>query len=163
MNAKDAIRSAMNMSDTVMKTYLSDLSDSDMMTRPADGCNHLAWQVGHLISSEVMLLEGLCPGKGAELPDGFAEAHAKENAGSDDASAFKTKDEYLSLYDSVRDGTRAALEEYPEADFDQPSAEHFRQMFPTQGDVFNLIATHPLMHAGQFAVARRKLDKPVLI
>ena len=163
MNTKDAIQSAMNISDTVMKTYLSDMSDADLMTRPAKGCNHLAWQLGHLISSEVALLQGLCPGKGAALPEGFAEAHAKEKAESDDASAFKSKDEYVSLYEAVRKGTRAALMEYPEADLDAPSAEHFRKMFPTQGDIFNLIATHPLMHAGQFVVVRRKLDKPVLI
>ena len=31
MNTKDAIRSAMNVSDTVLKTYLSDLSDADLL------------------------------------------------------------------------------------------------------------------------------------
>ncbi len=163
MNTKDAIRSSMNISDLVLKTYLSDLSDADLMTRPGEGCNHLAWQLGHLISSEVGLLQGLGVKAKVELPEGFAEAHTKETCGSDDASAFRTKEEYLSAYDTVREASRAALEEYPDADFDQPSAEHFRKMFPTQGDVFNLVATHPMMHAGQFAVARRKLGKPVLI
>jgi len=109
------------------------------------------------------LLKGLGADAKVELPEGFAEAHSKETTGSDEAAAFKTKDEYVSLFDAVREGTRAALEEYPEADLDQPSAEQFREMFPTQGDVFNLIAAHPMMHAGQFVVARRKLDKPVLI
>ncbi|MCA9075687.1 MAG: DinB family protein [Planctomycetaceae bacterium] len=163
MNTKDAIRSAMAMSDTVLKTYLSDLSDADLMTRPGDGCNHLAWQLGHLISSETMLLKGVSPDAGAELPDGFAKAHSKDATGNDDASAFQSKDEYLALFDQVRDASRAALESYPEPDFDAPSAEHFRKMFPTQGDVFMLIANHPMMHAGQFAVARRKLGKDVLI
>ncbi|MCA9028807.1 MAG: DinB family protein [Planctomycetaceae bacterium] len=163
MNTKDAIRSSMNMSDTVMKIYLSDLSDADLMTRPSSGSNHLAWQLGHLISSEVMLLKSLVPDANVELPAGFAEAHSKEQAGNDDASAFSSKEEYLSLYDKVRDASRAALEDYPEPDFDSPSAEHFRQNFPTQGDVFLLIANHPLMHAGQFAVTRRNLGKPVLI
>lgn len=163
MNTKDTFRSAMNMSDTVMKAYLSDLSDADLMTRPSAGCNHLAWQLGHLISSEAMLLKGLAPDANVQLPDGFAKAHAKDQAGNDDAAAFCTKDEYLSLYDKVREASRAVLENYPEPDFDAPSAEHFRKNFPTQGDVFMLIANHPLMHAGQFAVARRNLGKPVLI
>jgi len=163
MNTKEAICSAMNVSDVVLKTYLSDFSDADLLTRPNDKCNHLAWQLGHLIGSEVMLLEGLCPGKGAQLPDGFAETHSKENTGNNNAGDFLSKDEYLSLFDSVRNATRAALEGYPEPDFDQPSAEHFRKMFPTQGDVFMLIATHPTMHSGQFVVARRELDKPILI
>jgi len=163
MNTKDAIRSAMNVSDTVVKTYLSDLDEADLMTRPGDGCNHLAWQLGHLISSEAMLLKGLSPGAEPALPEGFAEAHSKEMCGNDDAAGFLTKEQYLSLYDSVREATRAVLESYPEPNFDEPSAEHFRKMFPTQGDLFMLIATHPLMHAGQIVVLRRKRGKPVLI
>ncbi|MGE0377497.1 MAG: DinB family protein [Planctomycetaceae bacterium] len=163
MNTKDAIRSAMNVSDTVIKTYLSDLDDADLMARPGEGCNHLAWQLGHLISSEVMLLQGVSPKGGATLPDGFSKAHSKEMTGNNDPAGFLTKEEYLSLYDAVREASRAAVESYPEPDFDAPSAEHFRKMFPTQGDIFMLIATHPLMHAGQFVVARRKLGKPVLI
>ena len=57
MNAKDAIRSSAGFSTMVLKTYISDLDDADLMRRPGEGCNHLAWQLGHLISSEVQLLD----------------------------------------------------------------------------------------------------------
>jgi hypothetical protein len=33
---------------------------------------------------------------------------------------------------------------------------------PRLGDLFQLVANHTLMHAGQFSVVRRKLGKPVL-
>jgi hypothetical protein len=36
-------------------------------------------------------------------------------------------------------------------------------MFPTAGHIYLLIATHGLMHAGQFVPVRRKLGKPVVI
>ena len=62
MNAKDAIRSTMDLSLTVLNSYVSDLSDADLLRRPAPGCNHLAWQLGHLISSEAGLLNAVCPG-----------------------------------------------------------------------------------------------------
>jgi hypothetical protein len=71
MNAKDAIRSAMGMGLFVVEKYLSDLDDADLMRRPTAGCNHLAWQLGHLISSESGLVNMVCPGQGGELPDGF--------------------------------------------------------------------------------------------
>jgi len=77
MNAKDAIRSSANVSSMVLKAYISDLEDADLMRRPTEGCNHLAWQLGHLISSEVHLLEQAVTGQGIELPDGFADAHSK--------------------------------------------------------------------------------------
>jgi hypothetical protein len=163
MDTKEALRSAMDVSLFVLKTYVGDLEDADLMIRPSKGCNHLAWQLGHLISSEVSLLDSVCPGKAAELPDGFAEQHAKQSCQIDDPGKFHTKQEYLDLYDRVRASTLAALDALPEADLDGPSPEQFREMFPTVGQMFTLIGTHPMMHAGQFVVVRRLLDKPVLI
>ena len=163
MNTKEALRSSMDMSLHVLKTYISDLSDADLLRRPGDGCNHLAWQLGHLISSEVSLLDSVCPGKGADLPAGFAEQHAKETCQSDDAAAFRTKQEYLDLFEKVRSATLAALESLPDAELDSPSPERMREHFPTVGHMFTLIGTHPMMHAGQFAVVRRQLGKPILM
>ena len=73
MNAKDAIRSSAGVSMMVLKSYISDLEDADLLKRPTTGCNHIAYQLGHLIVSEVELLEMAAPGEGAELPEGFAD------------------------------------------------------------------------------------------
>lgn len=163
MNAKDAIRSSMNLSSTVLKTYISDLDDADLMRRPGEGCNHLAWQLGHLISSEVQLLQAVAPGRGAELPDGFAEAHSKDQCSNDDPQNFRDKATYIELFDKVRAASLAALDACADADLDQPGPEDFRSFCPTVGDLYTLIATHPMMHAGQFVVVRRQLGKPILM
>jgi hypothetical protein len=81
----------------------------------------------------------------------------------DDPARFRTKKEYQQVFDQVRAATVAALETLPDAQFDAPGPEMFRKNFPTVGHIFNLIATHPLMHAGQFVVVRRQLGKPILI
>ena len=109
MNTKDAIRATAGVSDMVIKTYVSDLTDADLMRRPGKGCNHLAWQLGHLISSEVQLLAMVAPGKGTELPAGFADAHTKAQCENDNAAAFENKQTYLELYDKVRAASLAAL------------------------------------------------------
>lgn len=162
MNAKDALKAAMDLGDYILKTYLSDLSDTDLMTRPTNGCNHLAWQLGHLIQSEKQLLEMICPGAGATLPAGFAEQHSKETTGCNDPAKFLTKAKYLELFDQQRAATKAALDRLPDADFDKPGPPDFK-ICPTVGALFNLLANHVTMHSGQFAVARRVLGKPVLI
>lgn len=162
MNSKDAIRAAMDVSAMVFKGYLSDLEDKQLFLRPGDGCNKLAWQIGHLISSEVSLLESICPGKGAALPDGFDEAHSKEAAATDDESKFLSLEEYMSLFDTVRASTLAAMDELSDEDFDAEAPEHFRSFCPTVGHMLVLIGTHPMMHAGQIVPVRRKLDKPVM-
>ena len=163
MNTKEAIQTAMDMGLFVLDTYLSDLSDADLLTRPCVGCNHLAWQLGHLISSEVDMLNSVFPGKAAELPAGFAEQHSKETCESDDPAGFCTKQEYLDLFQQVRTATLAALDAASDEDFDGPSPEWAREHFPTVGQLLVLIGNHPIMHAGQFVVVRRQLGKGILI
>jgi uncharacterized damage-inducible protein DinB len=163
MNAKDVIRQTMTMGSTVLDKYVSDLTDADLMRRPHAGCNHLAWQLGHLIASESQLVNMVAPGQGGELPAGFAEAHAKDQKDNDNPAAFRTKQEYLDLYQQVRAASLKALDSLPDERLDEPGPERMRSMFPTVASFFVLIGTHPLMHAGQFVPVRRELGKPVLI
>ena len=162
MDAKSAIRASMDLCSMVFKGYLSDLEDSELLSSPGDGCNCVAWQVGHLIASEASLLESVCPGKVCELPAGFVEAHSKEAAASDDTSKFLSLADYMALFDTVRASTLAAFEELSDDDLDRDSPEHMRGFCPTVGHMFTLIGTHPMMHAGQFVPVRRQLGKPVM-
>tara|TARA_B100000519_G_scaffold176229_1_gene165262 strand:- start:116 stop:451 length:336 start_codon:yes stop_codon:yes gene_type:complete len=111
-----------------------------------------------------MLLESVQSGSSAELPEGFvAEQHSKEIASEDDSAKFLSKAEYLKLYDQVQAATLAALDKVSEADLDGPAPERFRETFPTAGHIYILIATHGMMHAGQFVPVRRALGKPILM
>jgi hypothetical protein len=163
MNAKDAIRGALQMNHHIAQTYLSDLSDADLLVRPVPGANHIAWQLGHLISAEAYFLTQIPGGRPPELPAGFDKQHNKETSGSDAAGGFKTKQEYLDLFEKVRARTLDALERIPDADLDKPHTGPMAKLIPTVGSIFLLAANHELMHAGQFAVVRRKLGKPILI
>ncbi|MEL7498656.1 MAG: DinB family protein [Planctomycetota bacterium] len=163
MNAKEAIRSAFNVSDMVLQSYIGDLSDAELMSRPGKGCNHIAWQLGHLISSEANLVNMLKDGSAVELPAGFVEAHDKTAIDNNEASQFQSKDEYLELYNKTRQNSLAVIGELTEEQLSAETPEHFREFCPTNGDLAILIATHPMMHAGQFVPVRRSLDKPVVI
>ncbi len=163
MHINEVLAATLDTSSMVLASYFQDMTDAELMARPGEGCNHLAWQLGHLISSEAMLLGMVAPGAAPELPEGFAERHAKDKTGDDDASHFCSKQEYLDLVEKVHTASKAALEKVTEADLDQPAPENLRSMFPTMGHVWVLLATHPLMHAGQFVPVRRKLGKPVVI
>jgi hypothetical protein len=163
MNAKDAIKGSMDMGHMVLKKYFSDMDDADLMIRPAAGCNHLAWQLGHLISGEVGLLNQVCPGSAPELPAGFEEAHKKDKSDCNDAAKFSTKQQYIELLDKVREATKVALDKLPDADLDKPGPEAMRNFCPTVGSFFTLIATHPMMHVGQFVPVRRALGKPIVM
>jgi uncharacterized damage-inducible protein DinB len=163
MNAKDAIRVALQMNHHVLQTYLSDLSDADLLVRPVPAANHLAWQLGHLISAEAHFLTQIPGATPPELPAGFDKQHSKETAGSDTTTGFRKKQDYLNLFEKVRGSTLAALDRIPDAQLDNPTTGPMAKFFPTVGSLFLLVANHELMHAGQVAVLRRKLGKPILI
>ena len=163
MDTKSAIKETFGISNMVLNSYISDLTDAELMRRPGPGCNHIAWQLGHLISSECGLLNGIQPGAASTLPDGFEAKHSKEQKDNDNPADFLTKQEYIDLANKVHESVIACLDAFPEAKLDEPSPEHFRSMFPTMGSMFILIATHSMMHAGQLVPVRRELGKPVLI
>ncbi len=163
MNTQDAIRASADLCRMVLKSYVGDLEDSELMKRPGEGCNHLAWQLGHLISSECDLLEVVKPGASIDLPEGFKETHSTDNVGENDPAKFNTKAQYLELFDKVYDATLAALATASDEELDAPAPDNFKDFAPTIGHVYALIATHPMMHAGQFVPVRRALGKPVLM
>jgi hypothetical protein len=159
MNSKEAIRTTMTAADFFVDSYLSDITPQEMLVRPAPGSNHLAWQLGHLISAEKRLVEAAVPGSMPALPEGFAERHTKETAASDNPADFLSKDEYLSLAKTVRAATLKVLESQSEADFDKPVLGRVPPWIKRAGDCFVTAGTHWVLHAGQWVVLRRHLGR----
>lgn len=163
MDSRAAIKAGIDMADMITQQYLSDLSDADLLVRPVPGNNHIAWQLGHLIVAENAMVSEIFPGSMPPLPAGFAEKYGKETANSDKPADFHTRDEYLQLITAQRAGTLKALAAASDADLDKPAPEKWRGYVPTIGHVMSMQGSHWLMHVGQWAVVRRKLNKPVLI
>jgi DinB family protein len=162
VDSRKALRAGILGSQKVVDAYLEDLSDADLLVRPVPGANHIAWQLGHLIGSENGMIEGVKPKSMPALPEGFRQKHNKETVKSDDPKVFLTKAEYLKLMKQQRTATLAALETMSDADLDQPAPEAMRAYVKTVGDVFVMQGNHWMMHAGQWAIIRRKLGRPPL-
>jgi hypothetical protein len=162
MNAKDAIKTALTSTQNMLSMYLADLSDADLVVRPVPKANHIAWQLGHLIASEVRMGEVLPGAAYPELPAGFAERHNPAASSVDPPKGFGSKADYLGLFNKVREATLAVVAKIPDADLDKPTPGPMAKWAPTVGALLLLTANHTLMHVGQFTVVRRKLGKPVL-
>jgi len=162
MDTKTAIKIGIDTGNMISTAYLGDLTDDEMMHRPHADCNHIKWQMGHLIHSEHSMIDSLSPGCMPALPEGFADKYTKETATSDDPAAFDSKEELMRLYEQQRAGTLAALEQTDAADLSNESPESIRSFVPTVGAVFCMQGGHWLMHAGQWAVIRRQLGRAPL-
>ncbi len=157
MNVQQLLVVSLETSDLICLGYLQDLSDDDLMLRPHVGCNHLNWQIGHLIQSEHEMMQRVA--SMPTLPDGFARRYTKETQGLDRRNDFCTKDELFQAQQEQRAGTLAALGQISETDLDRPTGVDYA---PTVGALLALIPAHWLMHAGQWVIVRRELGRPLL-
>src|SRR5262245_58521660 len=99
MNGREVVKIALSSTQNMLGMYLSDLSDADLLVRPVPGANHLAWQLGHLVSAEAFLLgKDLPEATYPELPADFAQRYGREGAGVESSDGFLSRQEYLDLF-----------------------------------------------------------------
>ncbi len=162
MSIATQIKHQLNLPTFTIQAYLQDLSDDDLMRRPVENANHIAWQLGHLIAAEHNLNNMVCPDSMPALPEGFAEKHDKDKASSDDKSAFCTKDEYIAAMQEQRAGTLTLLERLSDEELEQPAPEKIQKFGATVGAVIAGQSAHWMMHAGQWVIVRRQLGKEAM-
>jgi len=160
MDSKQALKICIDTADMVCLAYLGDLSDAELMQRPHSLCNHINWQVGHLIVAENQMMS-MVPGYSMPaLPAGMAEMYAKETQGINDASKFMSKEALMSTFKEQREGTLKILAQVSDSDLDTPTGVDYA---PTVGSMISMQGSHWMMHAGQWVIVRRNLGKAVLI
>jgi uncharacterized damage-inducible protein DinB len=160
MNARTAIKETLDGSDYILKSYIKDLSDEDLILQPLEGFNPIALQLGHLIESERDFIEKVKPGSCPQLPEGFAEKHSLKNENKTDRSRYLTKNEYVALWDGQRAATKSLLDTLSDAELDKPNPLGW-DGWPTVSSLINLAGVHALSHVGQFVAVRRMLGKPI--
>ena len=164
MTAQEALQGQLKSTEHILSRLVADLSDADLLVRPVDKANTIAWQLGHLIVAEHSMGKQIPGAHYPELPAGFAEEHAMEKTTADPAKGgFCKKTEYVDLFNKTRAASIAAVGKLTDADLDKPTSGNMAKFVPTVASLVTLLANHTLMHAGQFSVTRRKLDKPVVM
>lgn len=160
MRTQEAIKISIETAEMVVGAYLGDLSDSDLMKRPHPQCNHINWQIGHLIVSENSMLKNVVPGGMPPLPPGFEAMYSKEAAANDDPSKFATKEQLMAALKTQRQATLNGLAKASEEDLGKESGVSYA---PTVASLYSMQGSHWLMHCGQWVVVRRLLGKPVVM
>lgn len=156
MDARQAIRTQLELSEFVCLGYLADLSDRDLLLRACPGANHINWQVGHLIGSEHNHISRFSPGQMPPLPDRLPELYSRETVQVDDPALFLPKGVLIDAYRQQRAATLRLLEAAGDGDLDLPTGVPYA---PTRGAMFAMQGSHWLMHGGQWVIVRRQLGK----
>src|SRR5262249_24495733 len=137
MTGKDANKILLKSTENLWNMYIGDLTDGDLVVRPVPTANHIAWQMGHLIVAEQMLMkEELPDAKYPDLPAGFADQHNKAASAVEPPRGFSTKAAYVDLFAKTRAATLATVEKLSDADLDRPSRGRMAPLPPTLRAVF---------------------------
>jgi len=159
MNPRDALKISIDCGSLVALGYLEDLTDAELLHRPAPGANHINWQLGHLVWSDYHHLGLGAPKFLKPLPDGFTTLYNAETAGVDDPAKLLTKAELLVAREVQQQATIEALYQQTDAELERETGIFWA---PTVAALFSMAGSHWLMHAGQWSVIRRQLGRPPL-
>lgn len=162
MDIRDALITNLKTAAMVCGTYLDDLTDQEAMQRPHPKCNHVNWQVGHLVDSEHKMATA-CGGDLPSLPAGFSDRYAKTSATSDDASDFLPLSELKAIAAQQHEAILKIVAGMSNEDFDKPGPENMKSYAPNLGALVSMMGAHWMMHAGQFVVVRRQLGREIVI
>ena len=163
MKIQDAIKNNYEMAQMVSGSYIADLTNEEAMQRPHAGCNHINWQVGHIIASQNMMANSAVPGAVPELPEGFAAKYAKGAGSSNNPADFLSFDELRSIGKAQSEAVVSMIESMSTEDFDKPGPKEMEGLAPNLGALCNLLGSHWMMHAGQWVVVRRQLGREIVI
>ena len=126
------------------------------------GVTHVAWQVGHLASSQYRLcLERLRPRTLADealIPDEFLKMFGREALPA--AVTGYTPEQIRAVFDRVYARVMEELPAYPDADLDLPPLLKPHPLFSTRIAGLRYAPLHEMIHCGQIALLRRLLGQP---
>ena len=137
-----------------IKKIVTDVSDEQMTLQPNGLVNHPAWTIGHLASASDMLAKIL--GLESTFPEKWKEACKTGGTPSGDAGLFPSKDQLLAELSNQHARIAEAVKQASPESLAAESAEDFRKMFPTAGDiVMYIMSAHEGTHIGQLQTWKR--------
>ena len=165
MTAKELLLHQLNASKSMVSGLLADMQDAPLTFPTSNGGNHPTWIAGHLVYSESNLIHHMLHGETNPLID-WKPLFGSGSQPSDEPGLYPPLAELLSQWDKVREHTLQVLESLTDDDLARPAASPppgREEFFGTFGKVFSMVATHPLMHFGQVADARRSAGREKLM
>ena len=166
--SRDRVQSAVDQIQFARRftsSVLVDLSPDEWFWQPAEGVTHIAWQVGHLATSQygLCLLRQRGPLEADEnlIP---AEFRANFGKGSEPVSGPQNNLATAAIeavFDGVYEQVQAELAQQTDQQLDVPAGKP-HPLFDTKLGAIEWASGHELVHAGQIALLRRLMGKKPL-
>ncbi|HEX3659049.1 MAG TPA: DinB family protein [Pirellulales bacterium] len=120
--------------------------------------NHAMWVAGHIAGADNFFITAL--GGPGRVVEGYKEKFGGGTKPSPRPADYPPPSEVLDYLRERRQALLKLLAEKSEADLDAPAPAGMPPMIKDVAGIFQLIAWHEGLHAGQASIARRSLGQP---
>ena len=143
---------------------LADIEETRWFDPPAPGAGHVAWQVGHLAASQVVLVHTRCFDKvyTDHLSATFRDTFGRGSKPVADPKAYPPIAEIRAEFERIHRESIALIAAMDPRELDAPTSGDPHPMFTTKGTAIGMAALHETFHAGQIALIRRLAGKAPL-
>ena len=153
-----------------VRAYANDLLDKTSeeiwFRQPAEGINHVAWQVGHMAIAQYGLclkrVRGVKPEDAELFPvENYARLFGKGSTPSSNVADYPEPSEIRHVFDLIHTQVLDEIAHIDESILDE-SAGAKHPMFSTKGEALRFSAKHEMLHVGQIALVRRIFGGEIL-
>jgi len=156
----DRLQSARNWTNSL----LEDVDESKWFDAPGPKLGHIAWQVGHLASSQIILVHMRCFGKeyAGCAPAEYQKLFGRGSTPVADPAAYPPISRIREFFSRIHGECLDMIAKMPTPELDKPAGAEPHPMFTNKAGAIGMAAMHECFHAGQIAMIRRLMGKPPL-
>lgn len=146
------------------RDLLRDLHEADWFHLPAPAVGHAVWQVGHLASSQIVLVHMRCFGLAYTdlATESFRDSFGRGSLPSNDRSIYPRITDLVETFERIHTDAVRRVRDVSEAELAGPAIGDPHPMFRTREGAVGTAVMHEAFHAGQIALIRRILGRAPL-
>lgn len=143
---------------------LADIEEFRWFEMPCSPTGHVAWQVGHLAASQIVLVHHRCGDRplAEALPEAIRLMFGRGSTPVADPTRYPPISEIRSLFERTQQEVIGMVRRFSVTDLESPAGTEPHPMFTTKAGAISMAFMHETFHGGQIAMLRRAFGKAAL-
>jgi hypothetical protein len=156
----DRLQSARNWTTSLIE----DVEESKWFEAPGTQLGHVAWQIGHVASSQIILVHIRCFGReyAACAPAEYQMLFGRGSTPVANAAAYPPIPRIREFFARIHGECLEMIAKLPAPELEKPPGAEPHPMFTNKAGAIGMAAMHECFHAGQIALIRRLMGKSPL-
>jgi len=164
MNTIELLIDRMERARAWSQSLLADVDESRWFEPPGPGLGHVAWQIGHIAASQIVLVHMRCFGRqfADVAPAEYYQSFARGSTPVADPNKYPPIGEIRDFFARTHRGALELARTIRPEQLTEPTHGDPHPMFNDKAGALAMSAMHESFHAGQIALIRRLWGKAAL-